>query len=84
LKTLLLFPLLCGGVSADEASDRTAIAHSIAALNEIPQPAALFTVDSRAEAAIEDLGKGKRKSYRLSSLTRAQSGQPSMTISHEP
>ena len=74
---LLLFAF-CGW--ADEAADRTAIARSIAALNELPQRPGLFTADSDAPAALEELRRGERVAYR----PLPSSAHPTVTISHEP
>ncbi|MGD0497605.1 MAG: hypothetical protein ABSC23_04120 [Bryobacteraceae bacterium] len=76
---LLLFSV-CGG--ADEAADHTAITRAIAALNEFPQPAGLFTADADGPAVIDQLWKGRRLAYRM--RPASSSDQPTVIISHEP
>jgi hypothetical protein len=65
---------------ADEATDRTAIVHVIAAVNEFPQRTELFTTDRDAPAVLEQLRRGKRVAYR----PLRSSDHPTVTISHEP
>jgi hypothetical protein len=50
VKAILCLPLLLASyASAEEAADRTAIEHTIAALNELPQRPAIFTGDGASE-----------------------------------
>ena len=53
-RMILCLPLMLAScvLAADEAADRAAISRTIAALNEVPQPAGLFTDD-----AVSDLGR---------------------------
>jgi hypothetical protein len=79
-RVLTLLPvsfLLAASVWADESADRVAIDRTIAALNEVPLHAALFTGDGDAAAVLEQLRKGITPMYRPRS-------SPSVTISHEP
>ena len=71
--------LLIVGITA-WADDRTAIARVIAALNEFPQRAELFTADTDAPAVLKQLRRGKRVAYR----PLRSSDHPTVTISHEP
>ena len=85
LKAGLLLMLICGWALADEASDRVAIRHTIAQLNQPPWPAALFTADSEAATAIDEMSKGKRLKYRLRALPLdGPVARAAVTISHEP
>jgi len=77
----LVLPTLCAGAWADEASDRTAIARTIATLNQVPQRVEVFTADSDAGPVIDDLAKGKRVTFQLH--PPVQDGRM-VTISHEP
>ena len=70
MKKLLWLPLLfCGFLRADEAADREKIGRVIAALNQIPRPAGLFTADFDGWAALAAPGIG---------------GGLTVVISHEP
>ena len=67
VKTILCLPLLFGAARADESADRTAIAATVAALNESPQRTELFTTDADAHSVLDQLWKGKRLVYRMQS-----------------
>jgi len=89
VKTSLCLPLLIGAAWADEAADRTAIATTVAALNEFPQRAELFTTDTDAHSALDQLLKGKRPVYRMQSgatdaASSSSSDHPTLIISYEP
>jgi hypothetical protein len=89
VKAFLCLPLLFGAAWADEAADRTAIARTVAALNEFPQRIELFTPDADARPVLNQLWKGKRLVYRMQSratntASPSLSGHPTVTISHEP
>jgi hypothetical protein len=76
-RTLCLPFLVAVCACAAESDDRAAIARTIGALNQFPQPADLFTADSDARSVLDRLWKGKRPSYRVRR-------SPTVTISHEP
>ncbi|MCU1258458.1 MAG: hypothetical protein JWO80_1343 [Bryobacterales bacterium] len=88
VKAILCLPVLfVSYASADEAADRIAIDRAIAALNEMPPRATLFTEDSSSE--LERLPNVRAVAFRilrpsgdLVSLPRTD--HPSVTISHEP
>ncbi len=89
VKAFLCLPILFGAAWADEAADRTAIARTVAALNEFPQRTELFTVDADARSVLDQLWKGKRLVYRMQSRTTdaaspSSSDHPTVTISHDP
>ena len=74
-----------------EAADRTAVARTVAALNEFPQRTELFTADADVDvgSVLDQLWKGKRLVYRMQSGTTeaaspSLSDYPTVTISHEP
>lgn len=86
-KMWLLLPLFCACAFADESADRTAIARTIAALNEIPQRADLFTADASGLTFIPELSRDKPVTVQLQPPgegTKAPAGRPTVTISHEP
>lgn len=59
MKAILCFSLLFCAVRADEAADRTAIAKTVAALNEVPLRPELFTADKDARSVLDRLWTGK-------------------------
>jgi hypothetical protein len=84
-RVILCLPLILGSyaLAADEAADRAAISRTIGALNQVPQPAGLFTDD-----AVSDLGRlpgvneGQFQFER--DVAAATAGGPMVVISHEP
>jgi len=80
-KAILCLPLLLASyASADETADGLAIDHAIAALNEAPQRAAVFTADAYSE--LDRLPNVTPQAFRIAGPAR-QDG-PMVTISHEP
>lgn len=57
---LLLSFLFATCAVADEKADRAAIARTIAALNEVPQPRPLFTADADSSLVVDVSGKPMR------------------------
>jgi hypothetical protein len=84
MKALLCLPLLFAACAcADETADRALIEQTIAALNRLPQRSDIFTADADGIAALEQIRKGKRMVYRMSSQPGV-ADKPTVTISHEP
>jgi hypothetical protein len=87
VRAILCLPLLLASyASADEAADRVAIDRAIAALNELPQRAAVFTEDASSE--LKRLPNVMPRAFRTlgpqddrASLPRID--RPTVTISHE-
>ena len=89
VRAILCLPLLFGAARADESADRTAIAATVAALNESPQRTELFTADADTHSVLDQLWKGKRLVYRMRSratdaASPSSSDHPTVTVSHEP
>jgi len=90
VKAILCLPLLLASyASAEEVADRTAIEHTIAALNEVPQRTAIFTGDAASE--LRQLPEVKPTAVR--GVILGMSGNPApapridgptVTISSEP
>jgi hypothetical protein len=81
---ILCLPLILGScaLAADEAADRAAIGRTIAALNQVPQPAGLFTDD-----AVSDLGRlpgVNEAQFQFERDVTVAAGGLTVVISHEP
>jgi len=80
VNAILWLPLLLASyASADEAADRVAIDRTIAALNESPLPAGVFTKGASSELGQLPDAPAFRISRPAGDLSR-----PTITISHEP
>lgn len=80
-KALLCLSLLTASYAwADEAADRMAVDRTIAALNEVPQRAPVFTADAYSE--LDHLPDVQPQAFRIAGPARTDSGM--VTISHEP
>jgi hypothetical protein len=84
-RVILCLPWILGScaLAADEAADREAISRTIAALNQVPQPAGLFTDD-----AVSDLGRlpgvNQAQFQSQRGVMVATAGGVTVVISHEP
>jgi hypothetical protein len=88
MKTLLCVLLLFAPHAlADEAAERIAIGRAIRTLNESSQHSALFT-DGRAYSEFELLRRAHPLAFRIigpaDPEVMARTGDPTVTISHEP
>jgi len=87
VKAILCLPLLLASyASADEAADRVAIDRAVAALNELPQRAAVFTEDASSE--LKRLPNAKPRAFRIlgpqdDGMSLPRTDGPTVTISHE-
>jgi hypothetical protein len=80
---ILCLPLILGScaLAADEATDRAAIARTIAALNQVPQPPGLFTDDAISE--LDRLPEMSAVQFQPNATVTITVG-PGLVISHEP
>lgn len=88
VKAILCLPLAFASFAyADEVADRVAIDHTIAALNDLPRRAALFTQDADASSELARLPK-VRPFLVLRSAADAEpsppADSPTVTISKDP
>jgi hypothetical protein len=87
VKATLCLPLLLASYAwADEAADRVAIDRAVAALNELPQRADVFTDDAYSE--LERLPNVKPRAFRIPGpqddrVSLRRTDGPTVTISHE-
>jgi hypothetical protein len=87
VKVILCVPLLFASYAvADEASDRVAIDRTIAALNELPRRAALFTHDADASSELARLPRVTLLWFPAPELASdpARADSPTVTISKDP
>lgn len=89
LKALLsLLLLLAACAWADETAGRAAISRTIAAANQFPPRADLFTADADASSAYDQLWQGKHLSFGIppggEAAAAPSSDRPTVVISHEP
>jgi hypothetical protein len=87
VKAILCLPILLAPyASADEAADRVAIDRAVAALNELPQRADVFTDDASSE--LKRLPNVKPRAFRVPGpqddrVSLPRTDGPTVTISHE-
>jgi hypothetical protein len=76
----LLF-LVSASAFADDATDRAAIARTVAAINQSPQRPDIFTGDADGRSVPEELSRGKTPSFQV----RSPSPDPdAVVVSREP